>query len=515
VRPMSDAGEAGASGTDAHDRPGRLATGIPGFDTISEGGIVAGRSALLVGTSGSGKTIFGLQFLAEGVRQFDETGVLVTFEEVPEDIARNAAGFGWDVREMIASGALTIIDASPESAGTAEEFDFESLVSQIRLAIENVGAKRVVLDSIGALFPQFRDPFEVRRGLRRIVEELRPLGVTALISAERSDEYGGVARFEVEDFVVDGIIVLRNPLEQRTRSRTVEVLKLRGRSHLSGEYAFTIRPRVGIEVIPRPAFEVKQEASSQRVSTGNEELDRVCGGGFFRDSVVLVSGSTGTGKTLLGCEFVRAASERGERALYFSFEESRNQLLRNALSWGIDLAGCEREGTLRLEFRRPERMLLEDLLLEIREAVEEFRPERIAIDGLTTLERSSLPQPFREFSVSLISFMKERDITVVFSNTATLGMGTESTTEAHISTMTDAILMMRYVEGGGQAHRGLLVLKMRGTEHDTRVREYRISSSGLSIEGPMESVVGFIPGAPTMSADVRRTSEEQANAPRP
>jgi circadian clock protein KaiC len=501
---MSTEDEAGVSRQDGDRRPGRLATGIPGFDTIAGGGIVAGRAALLVGTSGSGKTIFGLQFLVEGVRQFSEAGVLVTFEELPEDIVRNADGFGWDVSGKVAAGALTIIDASPDTTTGEEEFDFDALVSRLRIAVENAGAKRVVLDSIGALFPQFRDPFAVRRGLRHIIETLRPLGVTTLISAERSEEYGSVARFEVEDFVVDGIIILRHPLERRTRSRTVEVLKLRGRSHLTGEYPFSVRQR-GLEVIPRPVVEVKQESSTERISTGNDELDRVCGGGYFRDSVVLVSGSTGTGKTLLSCEFVNAASERGERALFFSFEESRTQLLRNAASWGIDLAKCEGEGSLRLEFRRAERMLLEDLLLELRAIVEEYQPERIAIDGLSTLERSSLPAAFREFWVSLIGFMKERDITVLFTSTKALGMDAESTTEAHISTMTDVILLMRYVERGGEAHRGLLVLKMRGTEHETRVREYRITSTGLSIEGPMESVAGFIPGAATMLSGAPRT----------
>jgi circadian clock protein KaiC len=481
--------------------PARLATGIPGFDAITEGGVVAGRSALLVGTSGSGKTIFGLQYLVEGARQFDEPGVLVTFEEVPEDIVRNAGGFGWGLGGLVAAGDLTIVDASPDASGPSEEFDFDALVTQMQAAVANVGAKRVVLDSVGALFPQFRDPFSVRRGLRRIVETLRPLGVTTLISAERSEEYGSVARFEVEDFVVDGIIVLRHPLDKRTRARTVEVLKLRGGSHLSGEYPFTIRAGSGIEVIPRPVFEVKQEATTERISTGNAELDRVCGGGFFRDSVVLVSGSTGSGKTLLGCEFVTAAVADGERSLLFSFEESRQQLLRNASSWGVDLAAAESAGNLRMEFRRPERMLLEDLLLEIREIVEEFQPQRVVIDGLTTLERSSLAEAFREFSVSMISFMKERDIAVVFTNTVTLGMGSESTTEAHISTMTDVILVMRYVEGEGEAHRGLLVLKMRGSAHETTVQEYRITSDGLKIERPMKNVIGFIPGAPSLSGD--------------
>src|SRR3954454_8593389 len=480
-----------------HRRPARLPTGIPGFDTLTEGGIVAGRSALLVGTSGSGKTIFGLQFLVEGARQFGEPGVLVTFEEVPEDIVRNGDGFGWDLRRRIASGELTIIDASPDAAATDEHFDFAALVTQIRTVVGNVGANRLVLDSVGALFPQFRDPFVVRRGLRRIIEALRPLGVTTLISAERGDEYGSVARFDVEDFVVDGIIVLRHPLERRTRSRTVEVLKLRGGSHLSGEYPFTIGRGRGVEVIPRPAFELKQAASSERVSTGNDDLDRIGGGGFFRDSVVLVSGSTGTGKTLVGCQFIDAAANGGERGLYLSFEESRNQLLRNASSWGLDLAQHERSEALRLEFRRPERMLLEELLLEIRAMVDDFKPTRMVIDGLTSLERASLPEMFREFAVSVISYMKEKDVVVVFTDTATLEMERESATEAHISTMTDAILLLRYVEAGGEAHRGLLVLKMRGTAHDAAVHEYRITSDGLEMLAPRTGVVVLLRGAPT------------------
>ena len=503
---MSTEDPRGGVGPGEHDRRGRLSTGIPGFDTIAGGGIVQGRASLLVGTSGAGKTIFGLQFLVEGARQFGEPGVFVTFEEVPEDIARNAESFGWDVSGTVAAGDLTIVDASPDAAVDDGQFDFDALVSRLRTAVENAGAKRVVLDSIGALFPQSRDPFMVRRGLRHIIETLRPLGVTTLISAERSDEYGSVARIEVEDFVVDGIIILRHPLERRTRSRTIEVLKLRGRSHLTGEYPFTIGADRGIEVIPRPVVEIKQEASNERISTGNEELDRVCGGGYFRDSVVLMSGSTGTGKTLLGCEFVKAASDRGERALYFSFEESRSQLLRNTASWGIDLAERERDGSLRLEFRRAERMLLEDLLLELRALVEDYQPKRIVFDGLTTLERSSIPEAFREFWVSLIGFMKENDITVLFSSTRALDPDVEGTAEAHISTMTDVILVLRYVESRGAARRGLLVLKMRGSEHDKRVREYRITSSGLKVEGPMENVAGFIPGAATMATTGERTS---------
>jgi circadian clock protein KaiC len=474
----------------------RLKTGIPGFDAITNGGIAKGRATLMVGTSGTGKTIFGLQFLAAGARLFGEKGVLVTFEEVPEDLVKNAESFGWGLTDLVTDDAFRIVDASPDPSDSGE-FDFDALLARIQQAIANVGADRVVLDSVGALFPQMRDPFTIRRGLRHLIEGLRPLRVTTIVTTERVEDYGPIARHGVEDFVVDGIVVLRHPLERRTRSRTVEVLKLRGASHMSGEFPFTIDARDGIEVVPRPFFALDQTAPTERVSTGDADLDAICGGGFFKDSVVLVTGPTGTGKTLIGCEFIRSAVENGDRSLYLSFEESRSQFFRNALSWGIDLREAADDGRLRLEFRRPERMLLEQLLLDLRRLIDEFKPSRVVIDGLTALERSSLPDSFDEFSVAVTSFVKEKEIAVIFTETATLDMQGGGIPESHISTMTDAVILLRYVESGGTTHRGLLVLKMRGSSHESAVYEYKIDGEGLHVIGPMADVVGFIPGAPT------------------
>jgi circadian clock protein KaiC len=484
-------------GADPGSAP-RLATGISGFDAITNGGIPKRRATLVVGTSGTGKTILGLQFLAAGAKRYGEKGVLVTFEEVPEDIVANAESFGWDLTGMVARDELRIVDASPDPSGP-DAFDFEDVLAKVQRAVAGSGAERVVLDSAGALFPHLRDPIAVRRGLRALIEGLRPLRVTTLVTAERGEDYGPVARFDVEDFVVDGIVLLRHPLERRVRARTIEVLKLRGGSHLSGEFPFTIASRGGIEVVPRPVFELKRAASTDRVSTGNVELDAICGGGFFKDSVVLVTGATGTGKTLIGCQFVRSAVETGERALFFSFEESRSQLFRNAMSWGIDFADAERSGRLKLEFRRPERMLLEDLLLDLRRIVDEFAPTRMVIDGLTSLARTALPDAFREFSVAVTSFVKEKDIAVVFTETAALDAGLDGHTASHVSTMTDAIMLLRYVESGGSAHRALLLLKMRGSKHETGVHEYRIDDHGLHVLAPMPDVVGFIPGSPTVA----------------
>lgn len=488
----------------AHATP-RLETGIPGFDTISNGGVPRGRATLVVGTSGTGKTIFGLQFLAAGAAHSGDRGVLVTFEEVPEDLVKNAESFGWDLTGLIADDKLTVIDASPEP-DDIESFDFDDLLARVQKAVARVGANRVVLDSVGALFPQMRDSFSVRQGLRQLIEGLRPLRVTTIVTTERTEDYGAVARFGVEDFVVDGIVVLRHPLERRIRSRTVEVLKLRGASHLSGEFPFTIGAERGIEVIPRPVFELRQEATTERVSTGNADLDEITGGGYYKDAVVLVSGPTGTGKTLIGAEFARAAVEAGEHVLFLSFEESRSQFLRNARSWGIDFAAAEGSGEVTLEFRRPERMLLEDLLLDLRRMIDECNPSRVVIDGLTALERTSLPDAFREFSVAVTSFLKEREITVVMTETATLDMAFGGAASSHVSTMTDGIIMLRYVESGGTTHRGLLVLKMRGSRHAADVHEYRIGDQGLELVGPMADVVGFIPSAPTAPLPEQRES---------
>jgi circadian clock protein KaiC len=477
----------------------RLKTGVPGLDSITNGGVPRGRATLLVGTSGTGKTVLGLQYLAIGARECGEKGVLVTFEEVPEDIVHNSESFGWDLTGLIADDALRIIDASPDPSNR-DDFDFDALLAKIQRAVASVGAQRVVLDSVGALFPQLRDPLAVRRGLRQLLEALRPLRVTTLVSAERSDDYGSLARFDVEDFVVDGIVVLRNPLERRVRARTIEVLKLRGASHMSGEFPFMIDARRGVEVIPRPVFELVQESTVARVSTGNAELDQICGGGYFKDSVVLVTGATGTGKTLMACEFIRAAVQSGERAAIISFEESRAQFLRNARSWGIDLATAEREGRLTLEFRRPERMLLESLLLDLRRIIDDFGPTRVVIDGLTSLARTSLPDAFREFTVAVTSYVKEKEIVVVFTETSALDSQLDGQDSSHVSTMTDAIMLLRYVESRGSAHRGLMMLKMRGSAHESRVHEYRIDGDGLHVLGPMEDVVGFIPGAPSLPA---------------
>ena len=269
----------------------RIPTGISGFDFITHGGLPRGRATLVSGSSGSGKTVFAAQFLAEGVRKSAQPGVFVTFEEPPVDIRKNVGALGLDVAGMEKAGTWAFVDASPEHRGEviqAGGFDLGALMARMESAVRKVGAERLVLDSLGAVFNQFDDPGMIRSELFRIVTALKAMGVTSVMTAERVDEYGEIARYGVEEFVTDNVVILRNVLEEEKRRRTLEILKIRGGTHQKGEFPFTILPNEGIVVVPLSAIELKQSSTNLRIASGSEDLDAMCGGGFFRDSIVLV-----------------------------------------------------------------------------------------------------------------------------------------------------------------------------------------------------------------------------------
>ncbi len=485
----------------------KMPVGIAGFDQIADGGIPKGRTTLLAGTAGSGKTIFALQFLVNGIQQFNENGVIVTFEESPDDLARNVESLGWDIRRYVAEGRVAMVDASPEPGETVCEagpYDLTALLARIEHAVSKVKASRVILDSVGAIFPQFADSNVVRRELHRVVSGMRHLGVTSLITIERVHEYGEIARFGVEEFVADNVIILRNPLEQEKRRRTIEILKFRGTTHQKGEYPFTIDPTTGVTIIPLSAIELKQKSSNIRISSGNADFDKMCGGGLFRDSIILVSGATGTGKTLMVSHFMKAGIEAGHRVILFAFEENREQLVRNATSWGVDFESAEQQGLLRIICRYPETMGLEDHLIQIQREIDRFRPVAIAIDSLSALERVSTIKSFREFVIALTSFIKHREIAGMFTNTSTMLMGGETITETHISTITDSIVLLRYVELQGNMHRAITVLKMRGSWHDKQIREYMVTDSGMEIAGTFRGIGGILTGSITYTLGEER-----------
>ncbi|MFA6807836.1 MAG: circadian clock protein KaiC, partial [Eubacteriales bacterium] len=444
----------------------KLETKVEGFDLISNGGLPKGRTTLVSGTAGSSKTIFASQFLAEGIMKADEPGVFVTFEESPDEICRNMAGFNWNIRQWEADGKWAFVDVTPspeiETIYT-QNYDLGAFLARIEYAVRKVNAKRLSIDSIGNIFTMLPDTSKVRSELHRLSIAIKSMGVTAIMTAERTEEYGAIARYSVEEFVADNVIILRNVLEDEKRRRTIEILKFRGTFHQKGEFPFTVTPGQGVIIIPLSAMELKQKSSNIRTSSGNKELDDMCGGGFFRDSIVLVSGATGTGKTLTVTQFLAKGIADGEKSLLFAFEESREQLFRNAIGWGIDFEEMETDGKLKVICEYPESAGLEDHLIDMKKIIAEYKPTRIAVDSLSALERVSSLKSYREFVIGLTCFIKQQEIAGLFTSTTSSLLGGTSVTEAHISTITDSIILLRYVEAYGEMRRGLTVLKMRGS----------------------------------------------------
>lgn len=484
----------------------RVKTGIEAFDDLVMGGLPRGRTTIVGGTPGSGKTVFATQFLAHGITDLDEPGVFVTFEEAPSEIEVNMASFGWNVRRWSEENKLAFVDASPRDRDevVVGDFDLAGLLARIMYAVSRVQAKRIVLDSLTQLFDHFiADQGVLRRELLRIAAALKARGLTVLMTAERNSEYGEISRHRIEEFVADNVVILRNALDRERRRRTIEVLKMRGSRHVEGEVPITLVGSRGIVAVPLSSLRLEQQSSSKRVTSGNDELDRMCAGGFFRDSVTLVSGATGTGKTLLVTHFLAGGVAAGERALLIGFEESRGQLFRNARSWGVDFESMEAKGLLKVICLYPEAQSLPDHLLTIRSLVEEFKPDRLAIDSLSALERIAPETGFREFLIGLTSFIKKREIAGLCTATNTSLIGGQSASEQHISTLTDSIILLRYIQQEEFMHRGLIVLKMRGSEHDKQIRRFTIDGAGMHLGPPFDqtpAVFGDSPAARSQSA---------------
>jgi circadian clock protein KaiC len=475
----------------------RVKTGVAAFDELVMGGLPRARTTVVGGTPGSGKTVFATQFLAHGITTYDENGVLVTFEEPPADIEANMRGFGWDLAKWRKEGRLTFVDASPPANDelVIGDFDLAGLLSRIQHAVKTAKARRVVLDSLTQLFDHFiGDPKVLRRELFHISSALKKSGLTVLMTAERNNEYGEITRHRLEEFVADNVVILRNVLHREKRRRTIEVLKMRGSHHAEGEAPFTMLENHGVVAVPMSSLRLEQHSSMVRVTSGNAAIDEMCGGGFFRDSVTLVSGATGTGKTLLVTNFLAGGVAAGEKAILFGYEESRGQLFRNASGWGVDFAQMEAEGRLKIICLYPEAQGLPDHLLTIQGVVDEFQPNRIAIDSISALERVAPDTGFREFLISLTSFIKKREIAGLCTATSKSLIGGESASEQHISTMTDSIILLRYIQEQETMHRGLMVLKMRGSEHAKEIRRFTIDGAGMHFGEPFKQVPNVFTG---------------------
>lgn len=475
----------------------RLATGISGFDNISHGGLPVASSTLVSGTVGSGKTVFALQFLAEGIRQLGQPGVFVTFGEPTEKMRRFVVEFGWDVPAWESDGRWTFVDATASFEDSqvivGEHYDLTVLLRRITNAVQQRGAARVAIDSIGVLLSRFGDVEAVREAIIRITAELDRLGVTTVITLSREDESEPM-RVGIEELVADNVVVLRNTSVEESRRRTLEVLKLRGTRHRQGRFPFVISRDHGLVVIPL-SVDLDQPAMSHRITSGIDGFDAMSGGGLFHSSITLVSGSTGTGKTTFVLQFALAGAAAGEPVVVVGYEESRQQLLRGMAGWGHDVPALEAAGLLRFVIDYPEVRTFEEHLVHIKDAADDIGARRVVIDSMTSLRRSGPTRGFTEFAIGLTAYLKDREITGMMTTGQASLVGSEvRATEEHVSALSDAIVLLRYVEVYGEIRRVVAVLKQRGSNHDKAIREYTISSDGVHVGAALRTTTGLMSG---------------------
>ncbi len=476
----------------------KISSGISGFDRIAHDGLPEGRTTLVSGTSGSGKTVFAAQFLYAGCIDYNQNGVFVTFEETPDDISRNMKGFGWDIHKLVKENQWAFVDASPDETDQVEvgQYDLGAFLARIEYAIKKVGAKRVAIDSVSALFTHFQDPGIIRRELYKLASRMKKLNITCIMTAERPVEDGSISRYGVEEFVSDNVILLHNRLNPRgERERTVEILKFRGSTHDSEE-APLIVSSIGMSIYPRPKPKLMGTGFSEKVSTGIKGLDDLLYGGVYKNSTTLLSGASGTGKTVTTLHFIIEGAKQGEESLFIEFEESPDQLYRNAASFGWDLKKYIEKGTLELMCHYPEDLKAEQYLQMIQEMVVEKKAKRVALDSLSALQRIYTEEKFREFVIGLNAFLKMHDVTTLLTNTTSQLLGITQITETHLSTATDNILILKYVELGGRMRRLLSVLKQRGSRHKKELMEFEINPiKGMDILGPFKGVEGLMSGS--------------------
>jgi circadian clock protein KaiC len=502
----------GAVGPDLEKAP----TGIAGLDQITGGGLPLGRVTLVAGSAGAGKTLLGLNFLVAGARQYGDPGVLLTFEESAAKVALNVRSLGFDLDELQRKGLLAVLAfrVDPSEIAAAGEFDFEPLFAILDDAIRRVGAKRVVLDTIEALFGAFGDDVIVRSELSRLMRWLEDRGVTVVLTAERGNG-SGLTRHGIEEYVTDCVIVLDHRVSAEMSTRRLRVVKYRGSTHGTNEYPFLISAR-GFTVLPITSVVLNYEASEERISTGIARLDHMLGGGMFRGSTLMVSGTAGTGKTSLGAHVVNAACERGEQALMVLLEESPKQVLRNMRSVGLDLRPWVEAGLLRIWAARPSTHGLETHLAILAELIEEKTPSVAMIDGMASLSNgisntkvnAEVNTEVTSIVARKIDLLKSRGVTSVVT---ALGHGEEVNTVT-VSSMMDTWLLLRNTEANGERTRLLFVLKSRGTAHSNQVREFVLTDHGVELVDVYVGAAGVLAGSARVTQQAAERDEELRSA---
>jgi circadian clock protein KaiC len=455
-------------------------TGIKGLDEISGGGLPAGRTTIVCGGPGSGKTMLGLEFLVRGAVEFNEPGVVLAFEESPEEMTRNVASLGFDLQALSDSKKMVLdyVRVDPSEIQETGEYDLEGLFVRLQYAVDSIGARRVLLDTLEALFSGFSNMGTLRSEIQRLFRWLKERELTAVVTAERGD--GALTRHGLEEYVSDCVILLDHRINEQISTRRMRIVKYRGTAHGADEYPFLIDER-GLSVLPITSRALEHKASTERVSSGVADLDQMLeGAGYYRGSSVLVSGTAGSGKTTLAAQFADATCRRGERCLYIGFEESSGQIFRNMATLGIDLDQWVKKDLLSHRAWRPTQFGIETHLLRIHHLIRELKPRTMVVDPITNLMASSTQRDVRSMLTRLIDSLKEMEITALFTSLTKGGQDFESTDE-NVSSLIDSWILLRDMEQNAERNRCLYILKSRGMNHSNQLREFVMTAQGIKL----------------------------------
>jgi circadian clock protein KaiC len=486
-------------------------TGINGLDEISGGGLPRGRTTIVCGGPGCGKTMLGMEFLVRGAQQFNEPGVLVAFEETPQEMERNVASLGFDLKSLVDRKMLFLdyVYVEPSEIQETGDYDLEGLFIRLQHAVDSVGAKRICLDTLEALFSGFSNEGVLRAELRRLFRWLKERNLTTVITAEKGEKT--LTRHGLEEYVSDCVILLDHRVREQISTRRLRIVKYRGTSHGADEYPFLIDDH-GISVLPVTSLEMQHEVSNERVPTGIADLDEMLGGkGFYQGSSVLISGTAGSGKTTMAASFVDAACRRGERCLFVGFEESVGQVARNMGSVGIDLKQWVGKDLLVHEAWRPSQYGMEMHLLRIHKLIDAVNPQHVVIDPITNLITGSAQKEVYSMLIRLMDYLKSRKITSVFTNLAVDGDALEQT-DIGISSLTDTWILCRDLESNGERNRCVYVLKSRGMPHSHQVREFVMSREGIQLIPPYVGAGVVLTGSSRIAQEAKEKAEALARS---
>lgn len=483
----------------------KSATGIEGFDDLTLGGLPTGRPTLVCGSAGCGKTLFASTFLFNGARLHDEPGVFVTFEERPVDIVANVESLGFDLQGLIDQSRIHIehIEIDPSEVAEIGDYDLEALFLRLEFAVDQIGAKRIVLDTIESLFSAFSNPAILRAEIRRLFDWLKQKGLTAVITGERGD--GTLTRQGLEEYVSDCVILLDHRVENQISTRRLRIVKYRGTAHGTNEYPFLI-DEDGFSVLPVSSLGLGHRVFDDRISTGVPDLDAMLtGGGFHRGSSILLTGVAGAGKSSLACMMADAACQRGERALYLSFEEAEAQTVRNMKSIGTDLGKWLKNGQMRYIAARPTFYSLEMHLAIMLREINRFKPQLVVLDPISAFTGSADIAEVQAMLLRIVDYLKSNGITAVFTHLASVQ---QAETDAGLSSLMDGWILLLNREASGEFNRELYLLKARGIAHSNQVREFVMSSDGIHLLEPYLGEGGALTGSARRNEEARARRAE-------